>query len=549
MKADNRTVGSARKAFHGSPEHFICFIYPFLWGSCVALLIVQEADTLIQATATLAVVSLWYCFLAGVQKGPGALIFYPCIAGIMLWSAGNRLALSFPATAGMAFTGAGLFNAVRWLKINLLQFPKPAAHATDPVKSIIKDKAHDYSSMLRKCEDGFWEISIHDLAASTGSGSVSTASTKTEAKPDTFDKSAASGSREPVPVGTIPSYASGEVKLIFEEYISPWFRDNDAMKPALCLLAILDRHADAPSVVMKQDCPAQGEPCNIQYQTLHSVTLAEHTLHVAQQGLELVKEKFGETAPYTVWPRLALCIIGHDLGKISDIRADNSYARLDHPALSADMVKECCSGNPEIANECAAIVLHHHGEPPRNFSFGSGLELLKESDARARRMELQQALGHLKPWKKIPLEAVAAQMVSAVLEIIKAGDMARDLFFVNQKAGLMYLNPDVLLGVLQTISKENYLWPEILSPDSQMAENALRQFMNEKMKPAGWLTENFSQDRFLWLKIQKMGKVTGPKPFVEIVFMKFAEAAKIKPSIILGPLRKSCLGRCGVISA
>ncbi len=140
-------------------------------------------------------------------------------------------------------------------------------------------------------------------------------------------------------------------------------------------------------------------------------------------------------------------------------------------------------------------------------------------------------------------------MVSGILEIIKAGDMARELFFVNQKAGLMYLNPDVLLGILQAISKENYLWPEILSPDSQMAEDALRQFMDAKMKPAGWLTENFSQNRFLWMKIQKMGKVTGPKPFVEIVFMKFAEAAKIKPSIILGPLRKSCLGRCRVLSA
>jgi hypothetical protein len=80
-----------------------------------------------------------------------------------------------------------------------------------------------------------------------------------------------------------------------------------------------------------------------------------------------------------------------------------------------------------------------------------------------------------------------------------------------------------------------------------MAEKALLQFMNEKMKPAGWLTENFSTDRFLWLKIDKMCKVTGPRPFVEIVFMKFVQTAGINPSEILGAWRRSFLRKCVVL--
>ena len=80
-----------------------------------------------------------------------------------------------------------------------------------------------------------------------------------------------------------------------------------------------------------------------------------------------------------------------------------------------------------------------------------------------------------------------------------------------------------------------------------MAEKALRQFMNQKMKPSGWLTDNFSRESFAWFKIDKLGKVTGPRPFAEMSFMKFVQAAGIKPSEILVPWRNSFLGKCRVL--
>ena len=237
----------------------------------------------------------------------------------------------------------------------------------------------------------------------------------------------------------------------------------------------------------------------------------------------------------------------HDLGKIPGIRVDHGYAKLDHPGTSAGIVKECLGQNAALAAECSEIVLYHHGEPPRGGPYIQGLEILKDADGGARKRELQKALGHLKSWKDIPPETVAEELTSFMLDAIRSGDMARDLFYLNQKQGLLYVNPDVLIEILQTISRDTYLWPEIFAPDSRMTEKALRDFLADRLKPEGWLTENFSQEKFLWLKIDKMGKLTGPRPFIEIVFMKLVQAAGITPSKIIEPWRKSFLKRCRVL--
>ncbi len=508
----------------------------------MALIIVQNTTCLVEMAATLSVVMSWHLLMVGRYTLQKMTAIYPGLAGFIMWGAGSVFSLSLPVTAGIIFAGAGVFSAILWF---YREFFKNTSYLMPSTPSSEENSREGVvSQLIRKKQDEFYEVSIYDLAAYIEKSNAHAGETTRVIHQDTAEVEKTTGASAQFH----QSFSSEPVKRIFQEYVQPWFREKDIMKPAICLLEILDRNADTPSVViMDHNCMAQGEPCNIQYQALHKISLAEHTLNVVQEGLKLVREKFGETGPHTVWPRIALSIIGHDLGKISGIRAGQGYASLDHPALSADIVKECCGSNPEIAQECAALVLHHHGDAPRDFAFNSGLEILKAADARARRQELHKVLSHLRAWEDIPLEAVASELVSVILKIIKSGDMARDLFFVNQKAGIMYLNPDVLLGVLQTISGEKYLWPEIFSPDSQMSEKAMRQFMVKKMKPAEWLTENFSQERFAWHKIQKMGKVTGPRPFVEIVFLKFIETAGIKPSIILEPLRKSCVGRCRVL--
>ena len=476
------------------------------------------------------------------------------VAGLAFWIYGKSSGHAGAGASGMTLAGAALCREIFHI-VSFGQSEEKRKPGTEEQKhGGILAQTH-FNGLIQRKDNGLYEVNIYELASAISrkkkraSRHSSIAASpddvhetkQLETEPSKTSADIASKSLCTVSPSSIP------VKTILQEYVLPWVREQAHLEGITCLLKILDAGSDAPSVILEQEQMSQGEPYNVQYEALHRVSLGEHTLHAVQEGFFLVQGSFGETGLYTVWPRLVICIIAHDLGKIPEKRLDYGYSKLDHPGISADIIRECLGKNSGITEECSQIVLYHHGGTPSDFPYTQGLEMLKEADARARRKELEKALSHLKPWTEIPLEDVARELANAILGIIRSGDMARDLFYLNPDQGRMYVNPDILLEVLQTIARDTYLWPEIYSPDSRMSENALRQFMNQKMKPSGWLTDNFPRESFAWFKIDKLGKVTGPRPFAEMSFMKFVQAAGIKPSEILVPWRNSFIGKCRVL--
>lgn len=514
--------------------------FGFLWGGCFALAISGSLERLLSSMITICCAFL-VSVLVEMKMAPGMYL-----TGIILWLCGYVTGNENVNAAGMTLAGAGFCRMILHVAT---QLPALKRDADNPVPSG-KHNRTGPDNLIRKAPEGGYEINIYELAAVI-SGKKACAqdasfrkSVKEEGKAEP-DSALATG---PISCRTDFVPVSQAAKVILKEFVIPWIREQALLDGIVCLLRILDNNSDSPSVVFEDSQLSQGEPYNVQYEALHRISLGDHTLHVVQEGFAVTRNRFGDTGLYTIWPRLVISCIAHDIGKISGLRMDHGYARLDHPGISAGIVKECLVDTPGLAEECSDIVRHHHGEPPAGFPYAQGLEILKRADAKARNRELQKALGHLKPWKDIPPEIVAKELAAFMLNAIRSGDMARDLFYLNQKKGLLYINPDVLIEILQSISRDNYLWPEIFARDSTMTEKALRDFLADRLRPEGWLTDNFTQDRFLWLKIDKMGKITGPRPFVEILFMKFVQAAGITPSEIVEPWRKSFLGKCLVIS-
>ena len=141
------------------------------------------------------------------------------------------------------------------------------------------------------------------------------------------------------------------------------------------ILTLLDMEGGVASVVSGQYETESKIPEDT-YKMLSMVTLAEHTIHVAEEMLNLVP--YGPNLP----PAL-IAALAHDLGKIPKYRKQY-YSLGDHAFISITVL-EGIQGFKELiyADEILQAVRDHHLKP-KNF-LG---EKLKEADTKARRREL-----------------------------------------------------------------------------------------------------------------------------------------------------------------
>jgi hypothetical protein len=141
------------------------------------------------------------------------------------------------------------------------------------------------------------------------------------------------------------------------------------------ILTLLDMEGGVASVVSGQYETESKIPEDT-YKMLAMITLAEHTIHVAEEMINLVP--YGPNLP----PAL-IAALGHDLGKIPKYRKQY-YSLGDHAFISMTVL-EGIQGFKELiyADEILQAVRDHHLKP-KNF-LG---EKLKEADTKARRREL-----------------------------------------------------------------------------------------------------------------------------------------------------------------
>ena len=151
------------------------------------------------------------------------------------------------------------------------------------------------------------------------------------------------------------------------------------------IMELLERYGDCPSVVDTITDSERGEVTRIG-SILSKVTLRDHTFNVTRIALRLLKDTYHDPVGYI--PVTIIAALGHDLGKIPDLRGQGPYVKADHPPTSVSLVKEIFEKDKEAhwLKMVAKAIGEHHQSATDQLS-----ELLKEADGKARQMEIDQA--------------------------------------------------------------------------------------------------------------------------------------------------------------
>jgi hypothetical protein len=173
-----------------------------------------------------------------------------------------------------------------------------------------------------------------------------------------------------------PHFFTPVIKEFYEKHLQnkPYYTGK-ARVVINNLLTLLDIDGGVASVVSGQYESESKLPENT-YQMLSMVTLAEHTIHVAEEIIRLVP--YGPNLPVALIAALA-----HDIGKIPKYRKQY-YSLGDHAFISMTVL-ESIQGFKDLvyADEILQAVRDHHLKPKTFIG-----EKLKEADTRARRREL-----------------------------------------------------------------------------------------------------------------------------------------------------------------
>lgn len=176
------------------------------------------------------------------------------------------------------------------------------------------------------------------------------------------------------------------VQAFYNEVIEP---RKDALAGTLeginRVMEILEKYGDCPSVI---DIVTDSERkvADRVGDILSKVTLRDHTFNVVRIALRLLEETYHDPVGYL--PALIVAALGHDLGKIPELRGQGKYVKADHPLTSVSVVEGVFEKDKDAhwLKMVAKAIGEHHQSTTDRLS-----ELLKEADGKARQMEIEQA--------------------------------------------------------------------------------------------------------------------------------------------------------------
>ncbi len=151
------------------------------------------------------------------------------------------------------------------------------------------------------------------------------------------------------------------------------------------IMEILEQYGGCPSVV---DTIADSEKktATRMGDILSKVTLRDHTFNVARIALRLLMDAYDDPVGYI--PVVIIAALGHDLGKIPQLRSQGKYVKADHPLTSVSIIEEIFEKDKDAhwLKMVAKAIGEHHQSATDPLS-----ELLKEADGKARQLEIEQA--------------------------------------------------------------------------------------------------------------------------------------------------------------
>jgi len=145
---------------------------------------------------------------------------------------------------------------------------------------------------------------------------------------------------------TVISFYESKIKPILPRLIK-----NRTFEAVMKILIFLSAKGNVPSVVDNQK---KDSSCS--YTLLKKVSLIEHSINTANEGLKLLKEEFPYF--YDILPdKYLILFLGHDLGKAIP---GESYTTQDHPILSAHILSDFIPSSVSWKKDVLEAVKNHH---------------------------------------------------------------------------------------------------------------------------------------------------------------------------------------------
>ncbi|MFA5352702.1 MAG: hypothetical protein WC291_00575 [Thermodesulfovibrionales bacterium] len=179
---------------------------------------------------------------------------------------------------------------------------------------------------------------------------------------------------------------------LYEEFVLPYrevLSQQGVTDEVGKIIATLNTFGDCPSVVLNRD-DEEYQDLSPLMDILSKVTLKEHSGNVARIGITLLKEHYRDYE--SLIPKMLVTALGHDLGKIPELRMSGLYAKADHPLISSAKINEFFEGKEIIwLSGALDAIKNHHRQSQDQFD-----SLLRKADAKARESEVARISKDLK---------------------------------------------------------------------------------------------------------------------------------------------------------
>ncbi len=248
------------------------------------------------------------------------------------------------------------------------------------------------------------------------------------------------------------------------------------------IMELLERYGDCPSVV---DTLADSEKKVVTRvgDILSKVTLRDHTFNVVRIALRLLKDTYHDPVGYV--PAVIIAALGHDLGKIPELRSRDKYVKADHPLTSVSIVEEIFEKDKDAhwLKMVVKAIGEHHQSATDQLS-----ELLKEADGKARQLEIEQAEKRASlSWEEWFDCKELLRRIGATVNVTQTGSAFR-VFSVDD---VVYCDPTFLYETAGAMAAERSIIDITLLRDTDK-DRALRRIV-ESLRKSDALTSELGK--------------------------------------------------------
>lgn len=272
-----------------------------------------------------------------------------------------------------------------------------------------------------------------------------------------------------------------ESSIFYKDIVEPYkdyFVAQKAMAGVSQMIELLDRYGGCPSVVNMDEDEERQDIATLA-DVLRQVNLKSHSYRVVRILLDLAKTTYRDFEH--IVPKATVAALGHDLGKIPEIRMSPAYAKGDHPTVSAAKVAEIFSDADLFwLTPTLDAIKNHHRATQDQFA-----QLLKRADGMAREIEVAEVTRELqrKEWAEWFQPTDLLGKVTPHVNIVQTANKWKAFSFRS----VVYCQPDFLFELTKEMAYEKRVM-DIMLYRSSDKETAMKKIV-QSIREAGLLGE------------------------------------------------------------